>query len=147
MTIALLMAHAISTSMMAGVIWTMQLVHYPLFARVGADVFPLYQREHMCRISWIVGPAMLVEAASATWLMVDRPRGVPAWAAAAGLALVCAIWLSTALLQGPTHGRLLRHGADAARIRFLVTTNWLRTVAWSARAPLALLMLTWGSLV
>ena len=145
MTIAILIAHALATVCMAGVIWTMQLVHYALFAQVGSAGFADYQRAHMRRISWIVGPMMITEAVAALWLTLDRPFGIPAWATAAGAGLVLVIWLSTALLQGPTHARLLREGARPDRLRFLLATNWIRTLAWTIRAPLALLMLVWGS--
>ncbi|HEX2205610.1 MAG TPA: hypothetical protein VHG91_20025 [Longimicrobium sp.] len=47
------------------------------------------------------------------------------------------VWLSTALLQVPMHGRLER-GFDAAAHRRLVATNWVRTVAWTARGVLLL---------
>lgn len=145
MMTALLIAHALATVSMAGVIWTMQLVHYALFSHVGAAAFSEYQREHMRRISWIVGPMMALEAGTAIWLALDRPVGIPSWATATGAALVCVIWLSTGLLQGPTHARLLREGAEPRRLRFLLASNWIRTIAWSVRAPLALLMLVWGT--
>lgn len=139
-TIALLAVHAGATLTMVGVIWTCQLVHYPLLARVPAGSFEDYEREHMRRITPIVGPLMLVELATATAIVAGRPERVPAWLAALGLGLVVVNSLSTATLQGPAHQRLAR-GFDAARIRFLVTTNWIRTVAWSARGVIALVML------
>ena len=141
----LLLLHALSTTIMAGVIWTMQLVHYALFVNVGAERFCAYQREHMRRISWIVGPMMGVELITASWLALDPPRGVHPWMTLLGVGLVGAIWLSTGLLQGPTHVRLARDGAVPDRIRFLLASNWIRTAAWSIRAPLALLMLTLGA--
>ena len=51
-----LFVHAFATVTMVGVIWTCQLVHYPLFARVGAAGYEAYQRAHMNRIAMIVGP-------------------------------------------------------------------------------------------
>jgi hypothetical protein len=47
------------------------------------------------------------------------------------------IWLSTALLQVPRH-RALEAGFDPAAHRALVATNWIRTVAWTARGFLLL---------
>ena len=52
----LLALHALATVMMAGLIWFVQLVHYPLFAFVGASDFVLYDREHTRRVTWIRGP-------------------------------------------------------------------------------------------
>lgn len=56
--------------------------------------------------------------------------------ALAGLPLLAAIWLSTALVQVPCHRRLAA-GFEPRTARRLVRTHWIRTVAWSARAALA----------
>jgi hypothetical protein len=134
----ILLVHAAATLFMTGLIWFVQLVHYPLFARVEARVFPGYEIEHMRRTAWIVTPAMLVEAAAAIALLFD-PR-VPAALAWGGGALLAIVWLSTALLQAPRHVAL-RRGFDAAVHARLVATNWIRTAAWSARSVLALAIL------
>ncbi len=135
----LLELHTASTLLLAGLIWTIQLVHYPLFARVGADAFPAYQQQHARRITWLVGPLMAAEAGAAValFLLLDGPR--LRLLAALGLLLVILIWVSTALLQVPCHARL-RRGFDPRAWRRLVGTNWIRTVAWSVRGVLALLL-------
>ena len=137
---ALLLANAVATLFMTGLIWFVQVVHYPLFARVGNEAFPAYSRAHQTLTTLVVGPPMLVEALTALLLVVSRPAQVSAWLAWTGLALVGVIWLSTAALQVPAHGRLVS-GFDAEVGSFLVTTNWIRTVAWSARAAVVCAML------
>jgi len=132
-----LLANLASTLFMTGLIWFVQVVHYPLFAWVGAAEFPAYSREHQHWTTFVVGPPMLLEALTAALLVAARPSGVPAWAAWAGLALVGVIWLSTAALQVPAHGRLIS-GFDAGIAAALVSTNWIRTAAWTARAALLL---------
>lgn len=120
---------------MVGLIWMVQVVHYPLFAGVGLDGYAGYQRSHMARITWIVAPAMFVELGTALLLVVQL--GTPlAWAGAALLALV---WLSTFAVQVPLHGRLAR-AFDPAVHRTLIATNWARTLLWTARGALALLL-------
>jgi uncharacterized membrane protein len=125
---------------MLGVILVVQVVHYPLFARVGAESYTGYQRSHMRRITFVVLPAMSVELVTAVWLVVERPAAVPAWQAWAGLALVALLWAPTGLVQTPLHRRLT-DGFDAPAHRRLVQTNWLRTLGWAARGGLALWML------
>jgi len=49
--------------------------------------------------------------------------------------LIAFIWASTFLLQVPAHSQL-GSGFDEETWRMLVRSNWLRTVAWSARAGL-----------
>lgn len=136
MTSATLILHAAATWAMTGLIWFVQVVHYPLFARVGADGFADYETAHAARTTWVVAPLMIAEAATALWLALARPPGVRAEAAWLGLGLVVVIWGSTAFLQVPRHSELAA-GFSVEAHRALVATNWARTVAWSVRAGLA----------
>lgn len=138
MTVLLLQTAA--TLFMTGLIWFVQIVHYPLFAAVGADAFRAYARSHQALTTLVVGPPMLVEAGAALLLVWMRPPEVPPALAWTGLALVALIWLSTLLLQVPAHARLSA-GFDAETAATLVSTNWIRTIAWTARAVLVLMML------
>ena len=134
---AIFLANLAATFAMAGVIWTVQLVHYPLFGRVGEAGFAAYAAGHATRITVLVGPLMLAELATAAALVWVRPAAMPVWAAVVGLVLVVAIWVSTWLVQVPLHAALAR-GLDATALDRLVATNWVRTAAWTARAGLAL---------
>ncbi|RYE87958.1 MAG: hypothetical protein EOO75_13840 [Myxococcales bacterium] len=122
---------------MAGLIWTIQVVHYPLFARVGEAGFAGYHAEHSTRISLLVGVPMLVEALTAAALLVARPPAAPVWSVWLGAALVAVVWGATALLQIPAH-HALGQGWSAAQVDTLVAGNWVRTAAWSARGALVL---------
>ena len=136
---SLLIIHAGSTLLMTGVIWVIQLVHYPLFAQVGASGYEGYQAEHMRRITWLVGPLMLTEAGATLWLfkVASSPHLQSAFI---GLFLLGVIWLSTATLQVPAHSKLTSAWDPSAHQR-LVWTNWIRTLAWSARSLIALSLL------
>lgn len=129
--------HLANTLVLVGLIWTVQLVQYPLFARVGEEAFAAYHRGHSQRIGWLVVPLMTVELLGAVWLAADPPAAVEAGAAELALALLVVIWVSTALLQVPCHRRLA-HGFDRRVHLRLVQSNWLRTVAWTARGALLL---------
>ena len=133
----LLLVNLAATLFMTGLIWLIQLVHYPLFAQVGAERFVEYENLHRQMITPLVGPVMLVELVTAALLIVKRPETIPPFAAWTGLGLAGLIWLSTALLQVPEHG-ILSNGFDTAAHQRLVSTNWLRTVAWSLRSVLML---------
>ena len=136
---SLLLAHLAATLFMVGLIWFVQIVHYPLFSKVGEGGFPLYSEAHSRLTSYVVGPPMLVEAGTALLLVFLRPEGVSLPLALLGLALVAVIWLSTALLQVPRHTSL-GSGFDRSHWRALVGTNWIRTAAWSARGLVVLWM-------
>lgn len=135
-----LLVQAFASLAMTGLIWCIQVVHYPLFAAVGRDGFTRYEADHARLITLVVGPLMLVELAAALWLAAVRPAGVPAWMAWTGLALVAAIWISTAAIQVPCHAKLAA-GFDAEVHARLVASNWIRTAAWTARGVLALAMI------
>lgn len=133
----ILLAHAAATLFMVGVIWFVQIVHYPLFAGVGERDFAAYSTNHSRLTGFVVGPPMLVEAATAVALVAAPPAGVPAVLPISGLVLLAVVWLSTAFFQSPQH-RTLGGGFDAASQRFLVRSNWLRTACWSVRGCLVL---------
>ncbi len=141
-----LMLQITSTLFMTGIIWFVQIVHYPLFARVGGSGFAAYEAEHATRTGWVVGPLMCIELATAALFLFARfrPVSVSTASAWAGMVLILLIWMSTAFIQVPLHNKL-SSGADAAVIARLVGTNWIRTIAWTFRS---VLVLTWlaGSL-
>ncbi|MDH3424310.1 MAG: hypothetical protein OEN00_15055 [Gemmatimonadota bacterium] len=129
--------HLVATAFMAGAIVFVQVVHYPLMAVVGRPTFAHYEQAHTVRTAWVVGPPMIVELATALWLVAEAMGTSGAAAALAGVALLGVIWVSTAVLQSPAHRRLLK-GFDEAVHRRLVGSNWIRTVAWVARVPIAI---------
>jgi len=129
-----------STGVMIGIIWFVQVVHYPLFSRVAVDGYPAFQAAHSRLTTFVVAPPMLLEAGTGLWLALRPPPFFPPTLAWIGLALIAVVWLSTILLQVPMHGRLER-GFDADAHRRLVLGNWVRTVAWTARGVIVLVVL------
>ncbi|MGB3541981.1 hypothetical protein [Rubrivirga sp.] len=134
-----LLTNLAATLLMTGVIWIVQVVHYPLFAGVGVEGWTAYEASHQSRITLVVGPLMLIELATAVWLIADRPDAVPAWMVLVGAGLVGVIWASTAFLQVPLHNAL-GGSFDAEAHGKLVSTNWVRTLAWTVRSGLVLWM-------
>jgi hypothetical protein len=133
----LILVNTAATWVMVGVIWVMQLVHYPLFANVGAAEFPAYELSHMARISTLVIPVMLVEAITAFMLALTPPAGVSPALPWVGLGLVVFIWGATFLFQDVQHSTLAR-GFDPDVLAALLQSNWLRTIAWTLRGLLTL---------
>jgi hypothetical protein len=132
-----LMIHAASSLMMTGLIWFVQVVHYPLMQHVGGGSYVAYQQAHMRRTTWVVAPLMLAEGLTAVILVLLLRSGPLAGTAWLNLGLVAGVWLSTAFLQVPCHRRL-EQGFDAATARRLVRGNGLRTALWSGHALAAL---------
>ena len=94
-----LLLNVLSTWYMVGLIWFVQIVHYPLFEKVEAAHFPVYQKYHQRLTTFVVGPPMLIEAFSTVLLAYFIPLGVPLWLVLAGIVLLFVIWISTAALQ------------------------------------------------
>jgi hypothetical protein len=134
----LLLIHAAATLFMVGVIWFVQVVHYPLFDAVGREEFSRYESRHQQLVTLVVGPTMLIEALTAVLLI--RWGVQPVWITWSGLGLLVVIWASTAFLQVPCHEQL-NQSFVASTHTFLVVSNWVRTVAWSLRGVLVLLLL------
>ena len=135
----LLLSQLLTTLAMFGLIWFVQVVHYPLFLRVSGPGFRDYSSQHATRTTWVVAPLMFAELGSACCLLIPawRMRAISHAQAWAGFILVAVIWLSTALLQVPLHNRL-QSAFSMHDARRLVATNWVRTIAWSVRAALVL---------
>ena len=137
---ALLLTQLVSTLMMAGLIWFVQVVHYPLFKQVGEREFPDYEEMHIRSTGRVVAPLMATEAIAAILICIELPQGVSLASALTGAVLVLVIWLSTVSIQVPCH-RLLASGCDEQAWQLLVRSNWVRTAAWTARVMIALWML------
>jgi uncharacterized membrane protein len=137
-TVALV--HLAAAAYMAGVIWFVQVVHYPLFAEVPPEASAGYARVNQPRTARVVGPAMLVEGITAIWLFVDPPADLSRWLPFISGLVLAVVLLSTVLVQVPRHARLAEESSsDGLRevVASLVAGNWIRTVGWSARAALA----------
>lgn len=138
--ISVLLTHAAATIFMAGVIWTIQLVHYPLFVYADRGRFTPFHDEHSRRITWIVGVGMGFELISAIALVVSAPERVGRPLVVVALGVLALVHAATVMLSVPSHNRLGRGWDDTAHHR-LVSTNWVRTLGWSVRAGLALVMI------
>ena len=121
------------TLYMTGLIWFVQIVHYPLMAAVGARDFITYENSHTTLTTWVVLPPMCMELLCAALMLRLKPPGLSNGQALLGLSLVMLIWASTFFLQVPCHARL-EQGFDVLTHQRLVTSNWLRTVGWSVRS-------------
>jgi hypothetical protein len=135
----ILLTNVTVTLYMVGLIWCIQIVHYPLFAQVGKEGFAAYEIAHSSLITPVVGPSMLLEAATTGLLIFFRSPSIRLSEAVIGAVLLVVIWYSTMFLQVPQHN-ILSAGFDATAHQFLVSSNWLRTVAWSLRGGLVLWM-------
>lgn len=132
----LLLLNLALAAYLTGVIWVVQLVVYPALALVGKPEFARYHLAHTRGMGWVVGAPMVLELALASWLAW---AAYPLWGAGAALGqlgLVLLVWAVTFFVSVPFHNRLAAHGYNYIVIDGLTRTNWLRTLACTARAAL-----------
>ncbi|MBC8408138.1 hypothetical protein N9357_01575 [bacterium] len=125
---------------MVGLIWFVQIVHYPLFGYVGSKEFGTFHENHKILITPVVGIVMIVELVTTGILVFQIPMGIPNWTAIVGLILLGLIWFSTLFLQIPYHNKLSSKFDDNV-LMMLLNTNWIRTICWSLRGIMVLIML------
>lgn len=129
-----------STLYNVGVIWFLQLNHYPLYAKVGCGEFRDYMTTHNRRILLpIVLPSIIALAASLL-LLWQRPFGVPIWGVSAIIFFNLVILLSTISVQGKAHNALARDGYSESLVQKIIHTNWIRTAAWTINGLLLIWM-------
>lgn len=145
----LFLIQILATAMMTGIIWFVQIVHYPLFRKIPIEGFTAYEQSHTVRTGRVVAPLMLLEFGSALSLYLPLlfPRFLPSLFGGAlpplainplylsALACLILIWACTFLLQVPLHYHLEKT-PDIHIMDRLVTTNWIRTLLWSVRLML-----------
>ena len=121
--------NVISAFLLTGVIWTIQIVHYPSFRYIDKLSFTNFHNFHERRISIIVMPLMLIELITSIALYIHNMWSI---IFALNLLIVGLIWYSTFFVQVPIHS-ILSAKKDKNLIEKLVNTNWIRTFLWSIR--------------
>ncbi len=134
-----LMLNLLSVAAYAGFQWTVHVVVYRQFSAVPAAAFPAYERLHQQRISRVVGPLFAALGITAGWLIVDRPAGVPLWAAVTAAGVVALILVVTGLGAVPLHRRLSRSWDDDT-YRSLLKIDLLRTLLATMNLVLAAIL-------
>ena len=130
-----LLGHLIFTSIMTGVIWVIQIVHYPSFHFIEKELYTAFQKFHMNKISIIVIPIMLAELITGMMLFLDKSSKSPFLIIS--FVILVFIWLITGVFFSKAHNELMT-GYQELVVNQLVFMNWIRTLLWTIR----LLLLT-----
>ena len=131
----LLLLNFAAAAYLTGLIWTVQVVHYPSFGLVPKEAWAAFHAAHTRRMGQVVLAPMVVELGLALGLAWAGRAALPSGAGWWSLALVLLIWAATFLISVPFHNRLAQ-GYDYIAIDGLIRTNWLRTLAWTVRTGL-----------
>ena len=120
--------HLISTAIIVGIIWVIQVVHYPSFYFIERDEYVSFQKFHMDKISYIVVPVMLIESISGFILIYNELNTV----LLISMILLFFIWVLTGIFFVPIHQKLTS-GYQEELVEKLVKINWVRTIFWTIR--------------
>jgi hypothetical protein len=132
----------------AGTMTTLQLQHYSLYPQVGRDAFVGYIRaNNKAAFVPAILPAMLLLGTS-VGLVIRRPPFMPSTAAVLVLVLNLAQLASSIGWQRRLQSEMAETGFDAGKTQLLLTTNWIRTIAFLVQAAVAtqILLSALGSL-
>ncbi len=135
-----MLVNFVATAVMTGVIWFVQWVHYPLLASVPVDGAVEVAHQHQRRTGQVLALPMAVEGLTTLWLLASRPEAVSLTLPWLGAVLLAVALGSTVFLSVPLHAKMATNPTADVGKR-LITTNWLRTIAWSARAVVCAAML------
>lgn len=133
----LLLTHFATCLFMTGLIWLIQVVHYPSFKFADQIQFAHSHAFHTRMITFIVGPIMLFEITTGLLLLF---KTIFFFEYLLNFTLLILTWLATAIWSVPLHNRLAEN-FDLMVIQRLVQTNWLRTFLWSTRSGLLFYLL------
>ena len=133
----LLTTHLTSTSIMVGIIWVIQLVHYPSFKYVKDSDYIIFQKYHMSNISYIVFPSMFTELITSLLIFFSGEKSFLFM-----LSMICIslIWVITGVLFTKFHSTLQK-GKDLKMIEKMIKANWIRTLLWTMRLIMILFVI------
>ena len=131
-------AFAFLAAFNAGAMATLQIQHYPLYPAVGASQFKEYVRaNNRAAVIPVIVPAISLLLVSAL-LLIARPPFMSLGAATAAFALNVIQLVSTFVWQRRLQAEMADTGYAEDKVRLLVSTNWIRTLAFLAEAVLAI---------
>ena len=109
-------------------LWLVQCIIYPSFRYISADIFEKWHAGYRRRVSWIIGPILLLQI----FLVGIEAIQEPSRYSLIRLGLVAVSWLITVCVSVPLHRRIKRGEQREQSIERLIHSNWLRTLTWSS---------------
>lgn len=132
--------HLVVTSILVGIIWIIQMVHYPSFRFVSRENFDPFHRHHTSSITPIVAPAMVIELSLVIYICYREFSIINL----TQLTFVLIVWISTFLIQVPIHNKLAEVFSQEL-VEKLIKTNWVRTILWTAKLLMMIYLSTYIS--
>ena len=125
----ILIIQLLFSGIILGILWFIQLIHYPLFFKIKED-FEAYEKEHIKRMTYLIIPLIIPDVflnVLLTLLLVHHPYSL---LLAFSLGFNLMTWLSTLFFQIDQH-KQLSCCFSLKTLKALVKTSWIRTVLWT----------------
>ena len=124
--VLLFYSNLIVSAILLGLILVIQFVHYKSFKFIDTDKFVDFHKFHTKNISFLVIPLMITEAVTSITICYFYFSLL----SLTNLVLVALIWITTLLLQVPSHNKLST-GKSISEINKLLAGNMIRVYLWS----------------
>ncbi len=123
--VLLFYSNLITSSALLGLILTVHFVHYKSFKFINDTSFIEFHKFHVKNISFIVLPLMIIEATTSILICYFYYSLF----SLANLLIVFLIWVTTFILQVPSHNKL-SSGKSILEINKLINGNIIRVFLW-----------------
>lgn len=130
-----LLIHLFSTIFMTGLCWFVQIVHYPLFRAIKLEDLPQYEQKNKVT-GYITVTVMTLELITGLVLVYQQFELLYIL----NIVFLALIWLSTMVYQVPMHLKLMIVASNET-ISKLIRTNWIRTLGWTIRSGILMVIL------
>lgn len=130
--VIILLIQVITTWLMLGIFWFIQLIHYPLFSRIKEN-FVQYERGNLKRTAAFIPPIMVIDIVTNVMALIFADKSLYIALISAALVLNILTWLTTFLFQMQIHQKLSVQYSKQVVSR-LVGTNWIRTILWTGKS-------------
>jgi len=128
-----------STLLIAGVLWFVQLVHYPLFNEIPAKNMVNYGYYHIQKISGIINLLFIVDFTTIVFLLLLVNSDLSATLMIINIAIFGFIVILTRITFLPIHQKLSKN-PNSFLISKLINLNWIRTLVWSLKVVFMLII-------
>ena len=134
--VLLFYSNLIVSSILLGLILVIHFVHYKSFNFIDVEKFVEFHKFHTKNISFLVIPLMIIELVISIIICYFYFSIL----SLINLSLVALIWITTFLLQVPSHNKLST-GKSIAEIEKLVSGNVFRVYLWFFKAIVSTLII------
>ncbi len=129
-TAIVVIAHTLAVLYTTGFVWTLQLMDYPMVARLRGEASTAYMDAHNGMFWRVLAPGLVTAGITALLLLFVRPDGIPLAVPLVILVLLAAIIVLSGQVATPDRLELAKNFSTATHDH-LLNVSWIRTAAFT----------------